>query len=251
MRGLAIFDFLRFKDSQPLFLKEHLDRLFNSAKLFSIPPVFTKEEYMKAIHDLIAKNKQKDGTVRIIISGGPVTDGFTITAPHIIILIEPYYELPEMYFEKGVKVITLPYKRPFAEAKHTHYAVAGINDIKKKKANAVEILYVDEKDFVTEPSTSNICMIKKDVLYTPKSNVLGGVTLIHVLKCAKKLGIKYEIKDFKIKDLLKADEVFLTATNKDVLPVVKVDSKTISNGKPGVLTKKILEAYRALTNATN
>ena len=251
MRGLAVFDFLRFKNSKAIFLKEHIDRLFNSAKLFNIPPVFSKEEYVKAIVDLIQKNKQKDGTVRIILSAGPVTDGFSITAPQIIILVEPYYELPEIYFQKGTKIITLPYERPFASAKHTNYSTAGIHDKKKKAAKAIEILYVDAKGFVREPSTSNICMIKKGVLYTPKSNVLGGITLIHILKCAKKLGIKTVVKDFTLKELLNADEVFLTATNKDALPIVKIDNSTISNGKPGEYTRTILECYRALINSTN
>jgi branched-chain amino acid aminotransferase len=251
MRGMAVFDFLRFKNSKPIFLREHIDRLFNSAKIFGIPAVFSKDEYSTAIHNLLQKNKQKDGTIRIILSAGPITSGFDITQPQVIILIEPYYELPEMYFEKGVKIITLPYERPYAGAKHTNYMIAGINDAKKKKAKAVEILYVDGKSFVHEPSTSNICMIKNGTLFTPKTNVLQGVTLIYVLKCAKKLGIKCEVKDFKLKDLLNADEVFITATNKDVLSVVKVDAKIIANGKPGPMTAKILTCYRELISATN
>lgn len=251
MRGMAVFDFFRFTDYRARYIKDNIDRFFNSARTFGIPTVFSKDEYMQAVAALIKKNNQERGTVRIILSAGPITDGFAITAPHIIMLVEPYYELPAEYFEKGVKIITVPYKRPFAEAKHTHYAVAGIHDAKKRKAGAMEILYVDEKGYVTEPSTSNICMIKKGVLYTPKSNVLGGITLTYVLKCAQKLGTKTVIKDFKLKDLLTANEVFITATNKDVLPVIQIDAKKIANGKPGELTRKILECYRAFTNSTN
>jgi branched-chain amino acid aminotransferase len=251
MRGMAVFDFLRFRNQKPIFLKEHLDRYFRSAKILNIPTVFTKEEYTKAISDLITKNKQENGTVRIILSAGPITSGFTITTPHVIILIEPYYELPQEYFEKGVKIITDIYDRPYPKAKHTHYLEAGILDSKKLKSKALEIVYIDSKGFVCEPSTSNICIIKKGILYTPKSNVLEGITLMYVLKTAKKLGIKCVIKDFKLKDLLNADEVFITATNKDVLPVIKIDSHIIADGKVGLLSKKILGNYRALTNSTN
>jgi branched-chain amino acid aminotransferase len=251
MRGMAVFDFLKFKNLKAIFLNDHIDRLFNSAKIFGIPTILSKEAYMIAVNALINKNKQINGTVRIILSAGPITEGFKITEPQIIILVEPYYELPEEYFTNGIKIITLPYERPYADAKHTNYLTAGINDTKKKKAKAVEILYIDEKSFVREPSTSNICMIKHGTLFAPKTNVLKGVTLIHVLKCAKKLGIKSVVKDFKLKDLLNADEVFITATNKDVLPVVKVDSKIIANGKPGEVTKRLLITYRALINSTN
>lgn len=246
MRGMSIFDFMRFRDFKVIFLKEHIDRLFNSAKLFSIPTVLTKNEYIKAINDLIAKNKQPHGTIRIILSAGPVTSGFTITAPHIIILSEPYYELPPAYFEKGVKLITDTYDRPYASAKHTHYLQAGMLEAKRIKTGAIELLYINSKGFVCESTTSNIAFIKKGVLYTPKSNVLGGITLVYVLKAAKKVGVICVVKDFKLKELLSADEVFITATNKDVLPIVQIDTNKIADGKVGPLSKKILQAYRSL-----
>jgi branched-chain amino acid aminotransferase len=244
MRGMAVFDFLRFRNCKPVFLKEHIDRLFNSAKIFDIPTVFTKAKYTQSISKLIKKNKQKDGSIRILLSAGTVTDGFVITKPHVIILIEPYYELPESYFEKGVKIITDIYERPYPSAKHTHYLEAGRLDAKKRKEKAVEILYVDTHSFVREPTTSNICMIKNNVLFTPKTHILNGVTLIYTLKSAKKLGIKIVEKDFTLKELLKADEVFITATNKDILPVVMIDKNKIGNGKVGEITKRILKHYR-------
>jgi branched-chain amino acid aminotransferase len=251
MRGMAVFDFLKFKDLKAIFLKDHVDRLFNSAKVFGILTILSKDEYIIAVNALINKNKQINGTIRIILSAGPITEGFKITEPQIIILIEPYYELPEEYFNNGIKIITLPFERNYAGAKHTNYAFAGINESKKQSSKALEILYVNDKGFVREPSTSNIAIVKNNTLYIPKSNVLEGITLKYVIKCAKKIGVKYVIKDFKIKELLNADEVFITATNKDVLPVVKVDSNIISNGKPGEVTKRLLITYRALINSTN
>jgi branched-chain amino acid aminotransferase len=251
MRGLCVFDFLRFRNKKTIFLSKHLDRLFNSAALMGIPIVYTKEEYTKSVNDLIEKNNESEGTVRIILSAGPLTTGFDITHPYVIIFIEPYHVISLEYYELGAKLITVRGDRALPQAKHTNYSIPGANEAKKKAAKALEILYVDQNNMVHEPATSNICIVKDGKVISPKSGVLEGVTLMKATEAAKNIGIDIERTDFTLDELLSADEAFIVATNKDVLPITQIDETTIGNGKPGEITNEILVAYRALMSETN
>lgn len=251
MRGMCVFDFLRFKDKKPLFLKEHLDRLFNSARILGIPACYTREEYTSFINELITKNNEDYGTIRMIISAGPLTHGFTITHPYVIIFIEPYHTYPDTAFSNGVSLMTVQAERVFPEAKHTNYSIPGAHEAERAQQGALEILYIDNHDMVREPATSNICMVKDGIIYTPQTHILTGITLLKAIEAAKNTSIELVQREINLKELLAADEVFITATNKDILPIVKIDNTTIAQGVPGPVSKKILDAYIALTNQSS
>jgi branched-subunit amino acid aminotransferase/4-amino-4-deoxychorismate lyase len=162
--------------------------------------------------------------------------------PNLIIACEPPYSPLKKDEDQGIKLITSVYMRPFPMSKTTCYIEAVRLEPQKRKAGALEILFIYNKT-VFECSTSNIFIVKKGAIYTPKENVLHGITRKAVINLAKKAGYVVIEKDISEKELFSADEVFITATNKKILPVIKIDSKKIANGKVGNITKILQVAF--------
>ncbi|MBP9856290.1 MAG: aminotransferase class IV family protein, partial [Candidatus Pacebacteria bacterium] len=202
----------------------------------------------KVAKQLLAKNNlnKKDASLRLIMTGGESMNGMTVGGKNTLaILVEGSYNLPDQVFKTGGKLITVDYARYFPQAKTTSYLLAVQLQPQKIKAGAVEILYVNE-DKVLEASTSNFFLVKNKTLITAKAGVLPGITREAVIKLAKKAGYKVEEREVKMAELKSADEAFITATNKDVCPIVKIDQLEIGNGQVGEVTKELLTKYRAL-----
>jgi branched-subunit amino acid aminotransferase/4-amino-4-deoxychorismate lyase len=153
----------------------------------------------------------------------------------LIIINKPFEVKIPAIWKDGASLITSKYQREIPEAKTINYLRSVSLSQKLVETNAAEILYLD-RNWVRECSRSNVYMVKDGCIYTPKSKVLAGVTRRRILSTA---GFKVFEKDFKFTDLLAADEVFITSTTKGVLPIVRVDSQTISNGKIGEISKAI------------
>ncbi len=135
----------------------------------------------------------------------------------------------------------MEHQRIIPEAKHNNYILAVKNQKLRIKEKAFEILYTFEGK-VLEASTSNFFIVKNKQLITPKHNILIGTTRNKIIHLAKN---KHQIieKDIQLKDALSADEAFLTATNKGVVPVVKINSTTIGNGKVRDVTLELIDSY--------
>ena len=239
-RGYAVFDFFLVRDKIPRFLSYHLDRFLKSAALLNLQHSYTKEELSDIVKNLIAKNNIKNSSVKIIMTGGVAIDDFTLsTAKSSLIVINKPFEikLPESW-QKGASLITSKYQREIPEAKTINYIRSVRLSQKFVESQAAEVLYTD-RNWVRECSRSNVFYVKDKCVYTPKSNILEGVTRRRILELK---GFKIQEKDFKLNDLLSADEVFITSTTKGVLPIIKVDSRIISNGKVGVVTRAIKAA---------
>lgn len=251
LRGYAVFDFVKVINSQPLFWREHLARFRRSAMKLELVVTHTDLEIKKIVDKLLFKNKVKEGSLRLFLTGGPTSNGISIDdRPVFGVLVEDSYSLPEKVFTAGGKIITTDYQRTFPEAKTTGYLLTVSLQEKKLKAKAVEILYVNQGK-VLEASTSNFFAVFGKKIVAPKAGVLGGITREKVIKLAKKAGYKVEERDLDFGEVKKATEAFITATNKDVCPIVKIDNFKIGNGKVGEVTKKLLNAYRELMLAVN
>ena len=144
--------------------------------------------------------------------------------------------------KNGIKLATVDHSRDAAEIKTTNYveAVRAINE-RQKKEKFFEILYVSN-GFVLEASTSNFFVFIGDKLVTPKDNILKGITRNLVIKLADK-EFEVEERPLKMEELALTSEAFITATNKDIVPVVQIDEKKIGNGKPGKNTKRLMELF--------
>ena len=246
LRAYGVFDYLKTYNRVPFHLEDHLNRFFRSASRFNLKIPVSKKELRRIIFDLLAKNKSlKELSFRMVLTGGQTEDGKTSKKPTFFIVVGEAPVYPEEIYKKGIKLAILDYGREFPEIKTINYllAVSQWKNILKKKAS--EILYVS-KGKVLEASTSNFFMVKNKILFTPKNEILEGVTREIVIKLAKENKIKVVEKDIHLKEVLKADECFITATDKEVMPVVKIDNQIIGAGCPGAQTKKLLTLFREL-----
>ncbi len=243
LRGYGVFDYLRTYNRIPFHLEDHLKRFFNSAKILNLKIPYSKKELEDIIGKLIKKNKDlKELSFRIILTGGETNDGKTSQKPSFSIIVNSPHSYSDDIYKKGIKIITLNYIREFPVAKSLNYALAIANWPKVLDKKAGEILYTSEGK-VYEASTSNFFVIKNEVLFTPAEKVLEGITKKIILKLAKKNKIPVKETDLFLEDVLKAEESFISATDKKVMPVVKIDNHKIGNGKPGKITKKLMEIF--------
>ena len=245
LRGYGVFDFMRTYNGEPFYLKEHYSRFLNSAKSIGLKVPISFGEFEKTLQDLLKKNKVKDASFRAVLLGGPVQNSLASAKPTFYILCEEVYEPTKAQLDRGVSLMVHEYFRYLPEAKTTNYIEAAKMQNERLKQKAYEILYVCDKE-VLECSTSNVFMIKGDELITPARNILGGITRKVILKIASK-EFKVSERDIKIDELLSADEVFISGTNKEILPVVKVGKNMIGNGKVGDKTKILMGMWKDIT----
>ena len=246
LRGYGIFDYFRTYDRKPFHLEDHLRRFFKSAAAFNLKPPFSIKEIERIVLELIKRNKNfRELGFRIVLTGGETADGKTSVRPTFFIMAAEPSFFPKEVYSNGVRILTFDYRREFPEIKTTNYllAVSQWRDVLRKKA--AEILYVWQGK-VLEASTANFFMVKNKILFTPKTEILKGVTRKLVIKLAKKNKIKIVEKDIYLKEALEADECFMTATDKEIMPVVKIDNRVIGAGRPGEQTKKLMTLFREL-----
>ena len=241
-RGYGIFDFFRIQGGEFIFREYYLDRFFNSMKLsgFSFP--YSREEVHDMVIDVVKKNKAPNSYIKMIVTGGNSVNGFEpAEIPNFMIINSPIKLWDIDLFKKGANLISDEYMRPFPLVKSTNYFNAVRLYSKMQKYNAVDVLYHFEKK-VHETSRANIFMIKGDKIYTPKKEILQGITRKRFLETVKK---KYEIgyKPFSFKKLLKADEAFITSTTKDIMPIVRIGKHKIGKGKTGKISKELIRLF--------
>ena len=242
LRGYGVFDFLKTVNGKPFLWREHWTRFLNSAKLLNLKVPVGESEAKKIIGELLKKNHYADASIRLLLTGGPTADGISIIRPVFSILIEDVYNYPKKFFQHGARVITHEYLRLMPCAKTTNYITAVRLQKDKHKAKAVEILYTHQGR-VLECATSNFFIVKNKKIITPKVDILYGTTRNVVMTLAKWAGYQVEEREMKVGELRTADEAFLTATNKDIMPIVAVDDRKINNGKVGPITRKLQNLF--------
>lgn len=244
LRGYGVFDVMRTQNGKLFLLKDHWKRLQNSARELNLKIPVSKKELQEIIIKLLKLNGFKESIIRTVLTGGTSKDGFTFeNKESFYILIERFSPLPRECFTKGVNVITLEYLRDVPEAKIINYIAAIKNQKEKNKRRSLEIIYTS-KGKALEASTSNLFIIKNGKLITPKKNILLGITRKLTMKLAKENGFKVFEREIKTGELFSADEMFLTASNKDIVPVVKADGKKIGDGKVGKITKDLMKIFQ-------
>lgn len=242
LRGLGVFDILRTYDGKPLFLKEHIQRLIHSAKEIELTIPWTPDQLIEIICKTVHKNPSGDLNIRIIITGGSSPDFTTPQGkPRLLVLVHETKRLPSIWYEKGVKVITLFSSRAIPGAKSINYLPATIAMNKAKKKGAVEAIYVNSQNNVLEGTTSNLFIFIKGKLVTPGGPILAGITREYIISLGQTL-FDVEIRDIEIDEFMSAEEIFITGTNKGLVPVIQVNDTTIGKGIPGPLTEKMMSA---------
>lgn len=245
IRGYAIFDYLRVYAGKPLFIDDYLDRFIQSAEGLRLELIYTKEEFKSKIIELVRFNKMDEAGIRMVLTGGCAPDQFSLNGhSNLIVMIEDFHSAkPEIYKEGGF-LISVEFQRLLPKVKSTNYLypIYTIPDWKEKGAE--EILY-RSNGRVFEASRSNIFMVKNGKLITNEEGILWGVTRKKVLKLAQS-HYKVEIRPISYKELIEADEVFITSTTKKVMPITAIDEFIIKNAKPGKLSLHLLKLFNEL-----
>ena len=244
LRGYGVFDVMKMVNGKIFLFDEHFKRLSDSADYLGVELPLGKNEIERIINKLILKNKVKQASIRIVLTGGRSADAmhFDSNTPTFYILVSEFKPLKLELFKNGIKLATVDHSRDAAEIKTTNYveAVKNINE-RQKKEKFFEILYVSN-GIVLEASTSNFFVFIGDKLITPKGNILKGITRNLVIKLAKK-EFEVEERELKTEELALVTEAFIAATNKDIVPVVQIDDLKIGDGKPGKNTKRLMELF--------
>jgi branched-chain amino acid aminotransferase len=244
IRGFGVFDFLRTYNNKPFKLDEHVDRLFRSAKELGITVPKTKEEIKTIILDGLQKNVFPEKNVRIVVTGGISDDGVSLGKPSLFVIFTEAHKYPSHYYEKGIKVITFPHIRVYPGAKSLNYQTGIIALQKAKKENAVEAIFVGADGKIFEGTTSNFFAVIDGKLITPEKDVLIGITRNVVIDIAKRLNVPVVERDIFVKEIPEMEEAFITASNKEVMPVVQIDGIRVKNGKVGKLTDILIREYK-------
>lgn len=250
LRGFGVFDFLRTYNRRPFYLKEHIERLYNSAKYIGLDLSHSVDEICNIVEKTIDKNPDLlEANIRIVYSGGVSPDGVTPAGNgKLMVMVTPKHENPASWYSEGAKILTTDVERYIPESKSTNYLNAVIALQKAKKDGAIENIYIDRDDRILEGTTTNFFGFKNGKLITPGRDMLPGITRSVILELAKD---KYdiEIRDVKRSEIKEFDEIFISASNKEIIPVIKVNDLEISKGKPGKDTLEIMKMFAEYTKA--
>ncbi|MGH7145833.1 MAG: aminotransferase class IV [Planctomycetota bacterium] len=266
LRGLGVFDFLRTYRLRPFQLEAHVRRLANSARLVGIRLPGSRQRLMNICQELCVRNAAlRELTLRLIVTAGPTRDGFWPDGtPTVAILVAPLKPYPDQLYRRGCAVITTLLSRELPEAKTTNYLSARAALVAAKKVGALEALYVNSAGDVLEGTTSNIFAVREGVLITPREGILSGITRECVLRLVRKNKL-LEIREepLALTALRHADEAFLTSSNREVMPVTRIDSQPLAPpvppapspsprsvgrfGKVGPITQKVMSLFRDFT----
>ena len=250
LRGFGVFDFLVTYNKRPFRLEKHVVRLENSARHIGLELNHSNKEICDIVMQTIGKNPDhKEENIRIVYTGGICSDSVTPQSNgSLMVMPTPKYELPDWWYTKGAKIITVDMERFLPEAKSINYLSAILAQQKARSQDAIEAIYKDKDNRLLEGTTTNLFAFKDNALITPPGGILPGVTRGAVLELLKK---KYEIiLDFiPHTDLADMDEMFITASNKEIVPIIQVDGTVIADGKPGKKTLALMADWKAYTTA--
>lgn len=242
-RGFGVFDFFRVRDGKPMFMKDHLDRFDQSQKFMDLPFKIGRDEIQQAIANLQKKNDFKYGGFKLVLFADEEEDSDDLMPFFYIINTK----LPKKKGSVPSRLISHEYLREFPHIKNVSYLQACLLKKEMKKAKAIDVVY-HQNGIISEAARSSIFMVKDDKLLTTKSNILEGVTRKNILKFSSEI-IETQIFDITLEQLQQADEVFISSTLKEVMPITHLDGKIIGDGKIGPWTQKISDRFQDLVQS--
>ena len=239
-RGYGVFDFFKIINHKFIFLDYHIERFFNSSSRLRLNPGIGKVELKELFTELHERHNIADAGIRITLTGGYSTDGYTPSQPNMIITHSPV-NAEQMFEADPVSIITYNHQRQMPEVKTIDYLMAIWLQPMVKEQQAQDVLYHNNGWMRECPRANFFIVTKDDVLVTPSENILKGITRMQILKLAKENNIQVEEREISLEELYNAREVFITSSTKNILPVNKIDGKLINSGKKGELTFRMRE----------
>jgi branched-chain amino acid aminotransferase len=254
--GDGVFEGIRCYSGNVFRLKEHIDRLYESARIIGLNIPASPEEMSEIVVESLRKNSLTDAYTRLIVTRGYGDLGLNprkCPMPTVICISQNFAPLYGDLYEKGIKVKTVKTVRIAPEALDTraktlNYVNNILANVEAIDAGYDEALMMDSRGKVCEGSGDNIFIVKNGKLLTPKVGygALVGITRGAVLDMAKELDIKSEEADLELEDVLSADEAFMTGTAAEIIPIIRVDDNTLGSGKPGDMTRKLMAEFAKL-----
>ena len=242
--GDGVYETMRVYDGVVFEFDQHLARLQKSTNAIGLKIVWPLAKIREWTYKIIKSNRLKSARARITVSRGENGPDFnSCKNPTLVINAQKLILDPKIYRD-GMAAVTLRLQRILPEIKTvglTHM-IQGYRAMDLSKVE--EGIIVDKKDFVREGLATNVFVVRNGVIWTPKTGILMGTTRGLVIKLARDNHVKVVEKDFKIGELLKADEIFVTNRPKEIMPVTKLNGKKVGNGKVGEITKRMMKAYR-------
>lgn len=262
--GDGVFEGIRSYGGLIFKLDEHLKRLWESAHTLMLAIPMTEIEMRKAIVETLKKNNLKDAYIRVVVTRGVGDLGLDpakCKRATVFIITDKITLYPEELYRKGLEIITVPTVRNLPEAinpsiKSLNYLNNIMAKIEAKNSGCMEALMLNSQGYVAECTGDNVFIVQKgygkknkSMLLTPPTylGALKGITRQAIIELAAKKKIAFEERILTRHDIFNADEVFLTGTAAEVIPVVKVDGRVIGSGKPGKHTQVLRQAFHQLT----
>ena len=246
-RGYGVFDYFRAFNGKLAFIEDHLDRFEKSAKELGLEIPYSRAEMIEKIKEVVAANEIDKCGVKVVLTGGYSTTGFSPGTPNILMMVSELATYPDSYYANGVKLMAYQYTRETPYTKTTNYLVPIQIANEIKEAEAFDVLYHDGT-YVSESARSNFFIFDhNDTLITPDRDALKGITRKQVLAIAKD-HFNIEIRPLTVKETMAAKEAFMTSSSKAVMPVRQVDFWRINKGVIGENTKKMMRLFEEHLN---
>jgi branched-chain amino acid aminotransferase len=252
--GDGIYEVTRSYGRVLFALEEHIDRLYNSARLIALDIGYEKTGLIKELYRLYKQVNRDDIYMRVIITRGEgqiSLDPAAATKPNMVVIFKDLPPIDAKLYDTGVDVITAsiqrnPKKSLDPNIKSGNYLNNILAMAEAKKQGAYDALMVNREGHVTEGTTWNVLMVKGGVVVTPpdEADILHGITRKILKKLCKQNDILWQERFFAPDELKAADEVFLSSSLREVLPIRSVDGKSIGNGKPGPVAERLAGIYK-------
>ena len=254
--GDGVFEGIRAYNGVVFKLKEHIDRLYRSAHAIMLQIPMTKEEMINTVLETLRKNNLRDAYIRLVVTRGVGDLGLDprkCSKPTIIVITDTIVLHKSEAKEKGITAMLTWVKRDPVDAtsheiKSLNYLNSILAKIEANISGVDEAICLDKNGFVCEGVAENIFIVKNGRIYTPPSytGALPGITAEAVKELARNLGYEVIEKNITPYELFTADEVFFTGTAAEIVPVREINKRQIGNGKPGPITKRLMEEFSKL-----
>lgn len=258
--GDGVFEGIRAYHGRVFMLDAHIDRLFDSAKAIALVPPMSRAAMAAAVVKTCKANRVKDGYIRLVVTRGVGTLGlnpYTCKNPQVFIIAGSIQLYPKELYENGMSVNTVGTLRNHAEAlnpriKSLNYLNNIMAKIEAINTGVQECILLNPQGYVAEASGDNIFALRGDTLVTPPTwcGALRGITRDVVISLGRQEGLTVKEDVLTRYDLYTADEVFLTGTAAEIIGVSTIDRRPIGDGKPGPVTRRLVEMFHALTRTT-
>ena len=254
--GDGIFEGIRIYNGNIFKCKEHLNRLYDSAKSIMLDIPLSYDEMQQALVETIRRNGLRDGYIRLVVSRGPGDLGLDprrSPKANVIIIVEKLSIYPEEAYLNGLKTISVSTRRNIPDAlnakiKSLNYLNNVLTKIQANLAGVGEAIMLNPQGYVVEGSSDNIFIVKRGIVYTPPCylGALEGITRQAIIEICNRVGYPVKEEPFTLHDVYVADEVFFTGTAAEVIAVREVDGRIIGEGKAGPVTTHLLKEFRSI-----